>query len=86
MNSSLEKLVKNLSDNDFKYLSKEFNPKHLKLVKQKEVYPYEHMDSFERFSKDKLPDKKNTFIGFEKINTSVKKTICMLSKFGITLK
>ena len=27
MNSSLEKLVKNLSDNDFKYLSEEFNPK-----------------------------------------------------------
>ena len=26
MNSSLEKLVKNLSDNDFKYLSEEFNP------------------------------------------------------------
>ena len=27
MNSSLEKLVKNLSDNDFTYLSEEFNPK-----------------------------------------------------------
>ena len=26
MNSSLEKLIKNLSDNDFKYLSEEFNP------------------------------------------------------------
>ena len=66
MNSSLEKLVKNLSDNDFKYLSKEFNPKHLKLVKQKELYPYEHMDSFERFSKDKLPDKKKHFYRFWK--------------------
>ena len=29
MNSSLDKLVKNLSDNDFKYLTKEFGPKNL---------------------------------------------------------
>ena len=27
----------------------------LKLVKQKRVYPYEYMDSFKRFSEDKLP-------------------------------
>ena len=59
MNYSLEKLVKNLSDNDFKYLSEEFNPKQVKLVKQKAVYPYEYMESFERFSEDKLPDKKH---------------------------
>ena len=31
MNSSLEKLVKNLSDNDFKYLTKEFALKILQL-------------------------------------------------------
>ena len=59
MNSSLEKLVKNLSDNNFIYLSEEFNPEQLKLVKQKEVDPYEYMESFERFSEDKLPDKKH---------------------------
>ena len=39
MNSSIEKLVKNLLDNDFKYLSEEFNPEQIKLVKQKGVYP-----------------------------------------------
>ena len=61
MNSSLEKLVKNLSDNDFKYLSEEFNPEQIKLVKEKGVYPYEYMDSFERFSEDKLPDKKHFY-------------------------
>ena len=33
MNSSLEKLVKNLLDNNFKYLSKEFNSGQLKLIK-----------------------------------------------------
>ena len=46
MNSSLDSLVKNLSDNDFKYLSEEFSGDLLKLVKEKGVYPYEYMDSF----------------------------------------
>ena len=47
MNSSLEKLGKNLSDNDFKYLSKEFGSKNLELLKKKDVYPHDYMDSFE---------------------------------------
>ena len=38
MNSSLDSLAKNLSDNDFKYLSEEFSDKFLKLVKQKGIY------------------------------------------------
>ena len=32
-NSSLEKLVKNLSENDFKYLTQEFGSKNLELLK-----------------------------------------------------
>ena len=39
MNSSLDSLAKNLSDNNFKYLAEEFSSKCLKLVKQKGVYP-----------------------------------------------
>ena len=46
MNSSLDKLVKNLSDEDFKYLVKEFGSEHLKILKQKGAYPYEYMNSF----------------------------------------
>ena len=57
MNSILDALVKNLSDNDFKYLSREFIGEQLKLVKQKAVYPYEYMDSFKRFSDKELPDR-----------------------------
>ena len=57
MNSSLDSLVKNLSDNNFKYLSEEFSGEFLKLVKQKEVYLYEYMNSFQKFSEGKLPDK-----------------------------
>ena len=34
-NSSLDKLAKNLPDNDFKYLTEEFGSKNLELFKQK---------------------------------------------------
>ena len=57
MNSGLNSLVKNLSDNDFKYLSEEFCGEFLELVKQKAVYPYKYMNSFKRFSENKLPDR-----------------------------
>ena len=38
MNSSLNKLVKNLSNNYFKYLCEEFSGNLLQLVKQKVIY------------------------------------------------
>ena len=41
MNSSLDKLVKNLSDEDFKYLVKEFGFENVEILKQKSAYPYE---------------------------------------------
>ena len=56
MHSSLDALVKNLSDNDLKDLSQESSGEQLKLVKRKEVYPYDYTDSFEKFSEDKLLD------------------------------
>ena len=40
MNSSLEKLVKNLTDDDFKYLTEAFVSKDLELLKQKDAYLY----------------------------------------------
>ena len=61
MNSSLDKPVKNLSDEDFKYLVEEFDSKHLKILKQKSAYPYEYMNSFKRFNEDKLPARKYSF-------------------------
>ena len=39
--SSLDKLIKDLSDEDFKYLVVEFGSKKLELLKQKGAYPYE---------------------------------------------
>ena len=35
MNSGLQKLVKNLTDDDFKYLTEEFRSKNLELLKKK---------------------------------------------------
>ena len=58
MNSGLDKLVKNLSDEDFKYLVEEFGSENLELLKQKGDYPYEYMNSFERFNEENLPARK----------------------------
>ena len=52
MNFNLDALVKNLSNNDFKYLSQEFSGGLLKLAKQKGVYLYEYIDIFEKFSEN----------------------------------
>ena len=51
MNYSLDKLVKNLSDKDFKYLVEEFGFENLELLKQKGAYPYEYMNSLELMKK-----------------------------------
>ena len=57
MNCSLDKLVENLIDKDFKYLSEEFSGEQLRLVKEKGIYPYEYVNSFKRFNEDDFPDK-----------------------------
>ena len=54
MNSSFDKLVKKLSDEDFKYFIEEFSSENLELLKQKGAYPYEYMNSFEKFNEEKL--------------------------------
>ena len=54
MNSSLDKLVKNMSDENFKYLVEEIGSKNLELLKQKSSHPYESMNSFERFNEIKI--------------------------------
>ena len=61
MNSSLNKLVKNLSDENFKYLVKEIGSKNLELLKQRCAYPYEYMNSFEKFEEKELPNKECFF-------------------------
>ena len=57
MDFSLEKLVKNLLEYDFKNLNKEFGSKNLEIFKQKGSYPYEYIDSFKRFGEENLLDR-----------------------------
>ena len=66
MNSSLDKLVKNLSDEDFKYLVKELGPKYLEILKQKGAYPYQYMKCFKHFNEEKLPARKYFFSSTKK--------------------
>ena len=54
MSSSLDKQANNLPDEAFKYTAKAFKKEKFILMKQKGVYPYDFMDSFERFTKTEL--------------------------------
>ena len=66
MNSSLDRLVKNLSYEDFKYVVEEFGSGNLEMLKQKGAYPYEYMNSFKRFNEQKLPARKYFFCSTKK--------------------
>ena len=44
--------MRNLNNDDFKYLGQEFDQNKLDLVKQKELYPYEYMTDFEKFKEN----------------------------------
>ena len=61
MSSSLDKLVSNLQKDDLIYTSQAFKGKRLNLTSQKGVYPYDFMDSFEKFDQTELPVKKHFY-------------------------
>ena len=62
MSSSLDKLVSNLpkESSSFKYTSKRFQGMKLNLMAKKGVYPYDYMDSFDKFN-EQLPTKEDFF-------------------------
>ena len=55
MSSSLGALVNNLPKDAFKNLLKYFTPKQAEILKQKGFYPYEHMDTEEKFNDTQPP-------------------------------
>ena len=55
MSSSLEALVNNLPKDGFKNISKYYTPEEVELIKQKGFYPYEYMNTEEKFKNTKLP-------------------------------
>ena len=60
MSSSLDKLVSNLPKESLKYTSKRFQGMKLNLMSKKGVYPYDYMDSFDKFN-EQLPTKEDFF-------------------------
>ena len=61
MSSSLDNLTKNLPDDAFKYTKQEFKKEQFNLMKQKGIYPYDYMDSFNKFNETKLPNKQDFY-------------------------
>ena len=55
MSSSLGALVNNLPKDAFKNLLKYFTPKQAEILKQKGFYPYEYMNTEEKFNNTKIP-------------------------------
>lgn len=60
MSSSLDKLVSSLPRESLKYTSESFKDEHLDLMAKKGVYPYDFMDSFDKFN-EKLPTKEEFY-------------------------
>ena len=61
MSSSLEALVNNLPKDAFINLLKYFTPEQAELIKQKGFYPYEYMDSIEKFNDPKPPPRRGFY-------------------------
>ena len=59
---SLGSLVKTLEVDEFKYVREAFPIQHeFALIKRKEVYPYNYMDSFDKFDESRLPSPQDAF-------------------------
>ena len=84
LSSSLDSLVKNLSKDDFKYFTQEFDKDKLDLAKQKGFYSYEYMRDFGKF-KEKLPSKEK-FYSLLTGKKIVAKNMIMFLMFGVNLK
>ena len=53
--ASLDTLARNLQDKDFKYLLLEFSSDKLELLRKKDAYPYEWVDSYIKIIYSRLP-------------------------------
>ena len=61
MSSSLDKLVSNLPVEALKYTSEKFQKEKFNLMTRKGIYPYDYMDSFDKFNKTELPTKEEFY-------------------------
>ena len=61
MSTSLSKLLNNLPETAFQNVGKYYTREKLDLIKRKGVYPYEYMNSIERFKETGLPTKESFY-------------------------
>ena len=62
LNSKLEKLASNLTEDDFIYTKKYFtDPLQFNLMKRKGAYPYDYMDRPSKFNDTKLPEREEFY-------------------------
>ena len=59
-------LASNLNNEDLKHLTSEFGIDKLEILKREDGYPYEWVNSYEKFKHPSLPEK-NAFIHHQKI-------------------
>ena len=64
-NNSLDTLASNLEDEDFKHLTLEFGIDKLEILKRKDAYSYEWVDSYEKFKLPSSPEKKYFYSSLE---------------------
>ena len=57
-NGSLDTSTSNLNNEDFKHLTSEFGIDKLEILKRKDAYPYELVNSYEKFKRPSFPEKK----------------------------
>lgn len=63
LSASLDNLAKTLSKEDMNAMKSVFTGEYLELMTRKGVYPYDYMNSWERFSETKLPPKEAFYSG-----------------------
>ena len=71
MDSSLEELVEVLPEHKFKHFDNHFKTDiEKKLLRQKGVYPYDYMNSYDRFIETSFPNKKDCYSQLNKEDIS----------------
>ena len=66
-NGSLDFLALNLNNEDFKHLTSEFGIDKLEILKRKDAYPYEWVDSYEKFKYSTLPHKRCFYLSLKDV-------------------
>ena len=61
LSASLDTLAGNLEDKDLKHLLSEFPKDKLEILKRKDSYPYEWVDSYKKFTYPRLPPKETFY-------------------------